>query len=135
MTLISDLIPVVDQARKMIEQTGFRIHKVEFIHITWPLKRGIGTPTITRTLLNPQPKILKYTLEQIIQSGGALIAGDLEISKISKTYTLVQLMGSELPDTQEFFWAINDELYSSIGYQERPIGWNIQVRKTNRKLV
>jgi hypothetical protein len=135
MSLISDLIPVVDSARKIIGDIGFRIHSVKTVHIVWANGIGIGTPTKTEVVLMPIPKVLKYTTEQIVQSGGAITEADLKISKISKIYNLEQLTGGELPKGEEFFWCIDDNYYTVIGYEERPLGWNTHVRRTNRKPI
>jgi hypothetical protein len=133
-SLIDDLRPVVDAARQTIQDVGYRIHDVRLLKITWPVGGvGIGNPTSRQeTILTPRPKVLKYTMEQIIKSGGSVTEADLNISKISKSYSLAQLSGGDLADNIEFFWIVDGVLYNFIGYQERPLGWNVQVRKTNR---
>jgi len=135
MSLIDDLIPVVDDARRVIDQIGFRIHEVKLVTLTWELgKTGIGAPTDKdEVLMDPQPKVLRYRMDKEINSGGAIYDADLEVSKISKTYTLGDLMGGSLPANKEFFWEIDGELYNPIAYQEKAIGWNIWLRRTNRR--
>lgn len=132
MSIIDDLIPVVDAARKAIEDTGFRIHEVKFVTLTWPYEIGIGQPIISSIRMEPQPKVLKYRAEEILVSGGTKTEADLNISKISKTYSLAQLMGHNIGPNQEFFWEIDGVYYKPIAHQERAISWNIQVRRTNR---
>lgn len=132
MSLVSDLIPVVDAARQMIADTGFRVHVIQTVHLTWTNGVGIGTPEVVRTPITPIPKVLKYTTEQIMQSGGAITDADLNVSKISARYTLEELNGGVLPRGQEFFWDVDGVLYTFIGYQKRALGWNVQIRRTNR---
>jgi hypothetical protein len=136
MSLVTDLIPVVDGARKIIEEIGFRLNRVSLTRIVWSNGIGIGTPTsVTEVIMSPQPKILKYTTEQIILSGGAITAVDLNVSKISKIYTLTDLTGGTLTRNEEFFWNVDGVYYTPVGHQERPIGWNVQIRRTNRKAL
>lgn len=132
MSIIDDLIPVVDAARKAIEETGFRIHEVKLVTITWPYNIGMGTPTILSVRMEPQPKVLKYRAEEILASGGIKTETDFEVSKISKNYSLAQLMGHNLNDNQEFFWDIDGVYYRAVGYRKRAISWNIQIQRTNR---
>lgn len=131
-TLIESLIPVVDSARQIIADIGFRIHKVQTIKLEWINGIGIGTSTNTVIDLIPVPKVLKYTTEQVIQSGGTITGTDLNISKISKRYSLVDLTGGELTKNEEFFWIVDGVYHTVIGWEERPIGWNIRLRRTNR---
>lgn len=131
-TLIQGLIPVVDSARQIIVDIGFRIHKVQTVKLEWTNGIGIGTSTKTIVDLVPVPKVLKYTTQQVIESGGAITSSDLNISKISKRYSLVDLNGGVLAKNEEFFWVIDDIYYGVIGWEERPIGWNVSIRRTNR---
>lgn len=133
MSLISDLIPVVDSARQMIADIGVRVHSIQLVHLDWGTNGvGIGTPVKTVVDVTPTPKVLKYTTEQQVESGGAITDSDLNITKISARYTLDELSGGELPKGQEFFWSIDGVLHIYMGYQKRALGWNIRVRRTNR---
>lgn len=134
MSLVDDLIPVVDQARQFIADTGFRVHSINAVKLDWSSTGGIGigTPVITRVPITPTPKVLKYTTEQIIESGGAITDADFNVSKISARYTLEELNGGILPKYIEFFWEIDGVFYTVTGYQKRALSWNIHLRRTNR---
>lgn len=132
MTLRDDLIPVVDDARRMIDvDLGLRLHTVVLRRITWSGGApGLGTPSHADLELEPKPKVRDPAPRERVAEPGRFEEGDRVVEKISATYTEEQLNGGTLADEEEFMWLINGEPYRVVGKPlEKLLGWSVQLRR------
>jgi hypothetical protein len=127
-TLAADLIPVVDDARTLIEGLGFRVRSV-VVRTTTRAGTGVlavGTETHSDVTLTPRPRVRRM-LQNESRAGGLYEAGDLIVDRISATYTRGQLEPSG-----NVVWLVGGEPCKLIGLDQRPMEWMAVVRRTDR---
>lgn len=76
MTIASDVLGILDQARGLVDDLGLRPYRVYLRTIAWSGARsGLGTATTTTTELTVQgtkrPKVKQLSAKDVIASGGA----------------------------------------------------------------
>lgn len=128
MTLASDLQPVLDGARTLIADLGFRVRSV-IIRTTTRAGAGlaaIGTETHSDLTLDPRPRVRQVTQAES-RPGGLHQAGDLTVSRISKLYTR-----SQLDPAGNVVWLVGGEPCTLVSLDERPLEWVATVRRTDR---
>ncbi|MEL6346883.1 MAG: hypothetical protein AAFV53_27470 [Myxococcota bacterium] len=133
-TLRDDIIPVIDEGRRLADELGLRRQTVVIRTRTWSGSEvGRGTPTDVDLTLSPTPKVRRLALRIIAASGGTFEQGDRQVTKISATYDREQLDGSELTEAQELLWLINGEEHTLVGTpEEKNFEWRCVVRHRNR---
>jgi hypothetical protein len=113
-TLARGFINLADSLRDMLTKFGLRTYKVSILKVEWSgNRRGRGTPQVVSELaVLPTPKISAIdSLSEIIQAGGGLESGSLELTQISGRFTEEQLRGhandgEPIPANQEFFYEV-----------------------------
>lgn len=128
MTLATDLIPIVDDARSLIQALGFRVRAV-VVRTTTRAGAGVlavGTETHSDLTLTPRPRVRRM-LQNESRAGGLYEAGDLIVDRISLTYTRAQLEPSG-----NVVWLIDNEPCKLIGLEQRALEWMAIVRRTDR---
>jgi hypothetical protein len=127
-TLAADLIPVVDDARTLIQGLGFRVRSV-VVRTTTRAGTGVlavGTETHSDVTLTPRPRVRRM-LQNESRAGGLYEAGDLIVDRISATYSEAQLDPSG-----NVVWLIDGEPCKLIGLELRALEWMAIVRRTDR---
>jgi hypothetical protein len=127
-TLAADLIPVVDDARTLIQGLGFRVRSV-VVRTTTRAGVGVlavGTETHSDVTLTPRPRVRRM-LQNESRAGGLYEAGDLIVDRISATYSEAQLDPSG-----NVVWLIDGEPCKLIGLELRALEWMAIVRRTDR---
>ena len=128
MTLASDLIPIVDDARSLIQALGFRVRSV-VVRTTARAGTGVlavGTETHSDLTLTPRPRVRRM-LQNESRAGGLYEAGDLVVDRISLTYTR-----SQLEPSGNVVWLIDGDPCKLIGLEQRALEWMAIVRRTDR---
>jgi hypothetical protein len=133
-TLIDDLIPVVDETRELIADLGLRRYSVALRLRTWDGGAlGRGTATDVDTDVEPTPRVRPPSPHRIATSGGAVLDGDRVVDRISATYDEDDLTGGALAAGEEFSWLIDGNPYSLINQPEKQtFGWKVLLRRKNR---
>ncbi len=128
MTLATDLIPVVDSTRALIQGLGFRVRSA-VVRTTTRAGTGVlavGTETHSDLTLTPRPRVRRM-LQNESRAGGLYEAGDLVVDRISLTYTR-----SQLDPSGNVVWLIDGEPCKLIGLEQRALEWMAIVRRTDR---
>lgn len=130
MTLAADLIPVVDSARTLIQNLGFRTKAVYVRVTTRPGTglAGIGTLTHSDLELTPWPRV-RRVLSVESRNAGLYEVGDYIIDRISATYTEAQLRKTT---AVEWCWRVDGDDCKLISLDRRALGWYAVVRRTLR---
>lgn len=133
MTLRDSLIPVVDNARQMVADSGLRPYTVTIRTRVWSGgKIGTGEATDSDLVISPAPKVERFPVRLIASSGGIYQEGDLQITKISATYSEEDLWLSATAGT-EVLWILNEETFRAVTQPERKnFQWKTVVRRLNR---
>lgn len=129
MTLAADLIPVVDNARTLIQNLGFRT-KAVVVRTTTRAGTGlsaIGTETHSDLTLTPWPRV-RRVLSVEARSAGLYEVGDYIIDRISATYTEAQLRKTSV----EWCWRVDGDDCKLISLDLRALGWYAVVRRAAR---
>jgi len=132
-TLRDDLIPVVDEARGLINDLGFRRHAVTVRTTTWSgAKPGLGSKSVVELVLSPPPKVRGISSRRLALAPGRFKDGDRVVDRISATYTADQL-GGALAANQERVWLIDADEYTLIGEPtEKNLAWEVTLRRKAR---
>lgn len=135
MTLRDDLIPVVDDARQLIDDMGLRRFVVVVRKRTWSGGQlGLGTATNVDLTLAPKPKVGDVPERLVFAEPGKFEAGDRFVRRISATYTRAQLDGGTLAANEELVWMLDDVEYALVEVAEhRNFEWRALLRRRNRR--
>lgn len=139
MSLRDDLVPVVDAARQIVADLGFRRVEVVIRRITGAddgiamLLTGANRGTATDLTLDPPPRVSDWVIRGP-DPGGLYREGDQLVTRISATYT-----ESQLNPGGNSVWLLNGEPHGLIKLipQSRPgskvfLGWSAVVRSMRR---
>lgn len=129
MTLRDDLVPVVDQARAILEGLGLRVHPVVVRRRTWSGGApGRGTVTDAELTLEPRPRVSTALPRWASRPAGWTEDHDLVVDRLSLTYTRAQL--EEAEPGEELRWLVGEEEYVLAGpIQERLLSWEVALRR------
>ena len=133
MSLRSDLIPVVDDARALVAGLGLRRYTVIVRTRVWSGgKIGSGDATDTDLEVTPAPKVERLPVRLVASSGGIYEEGDLLVSKISASYVEADLVAAPTGGT-EILWILNGESFRAVTRPEtKNFEWKVVVRRLNR---
>lgn len=129
MSLATDLIPVLDSARTLIDTLGYRPKSV-IVRVTTRAGTGlaaIGTETHSDLTLTPRPRV-RRALSIEAQSAGLTEVGDYIIDRISLTYTEAQLRKA----SGEWCWRVDGDDCKLISLDRQASEWRAVVRRTAR---
>jgi hypothetical protein len=130
MTLRSDLIPVVDETRTLVEDLGLRLHTVATRKRTWAgAEIGLGAATDVDATLDPVPKVKEPSPRLVAAAPGTYESGDRIVAKISASYTKAQLDGGTLGAAEEWHILIDGDPYRVVAVDERAFEWRLHCRK------
>jgi hypothetical protein len=98
---------------------------------TWSgAEAGEGTATDVDTPVSPDPQVKWPGMREILRSGGMIPEGSAEISKVSLTYTLADLLGPELEQGQQFYYVIRGRNYvRTTEPDNNATGWKFMVQR------
>jgi hypothetical protein len=87
-TLRDDLLPVIDDIRKLPGEFGLRRYTVTLRRRVWSgTYAGEGSPTDTDTIVSPTPRVRVLTTEEVASSGGTYREGDFKVDSMTPPYT------------------------------------------------
>lgn len=130
MTLRDDVIPVIDEARELVDDLGLRLCTVQTRLRTWTGSvPGDGSSSDVDTDIEPTPKVREPWPRLIADAPGTYETGDRLISKVSATYTEAQLTGGTLFNSQEWWILIDGDPHRVMGVEKRTFEWRIHVRR------
>lgn len=88
MSLRDELLPVVNDARALVDGLGLRLFDVRVEVRSWSGTRiGAGVLTTASTLtLEPRPRVRDVSAREVASSGGTLRNGDRRITAITPTH-------------------------------------------------
>lgn len=139
MSLRTDLIPVVDAGRTLVSDLGFRQHIVTIRVRDWSGRIGApgGTYTDTDTVLAPRPKVSEPPARMVFDAPGRYEAGDLYVTKVSRTYTEAQLSPPPASSVEVLYIVSDidgtDREYKLVGAPSMlSFGWRLHLRRRNR---
>lgn len=132
-TLVSSLIPVVDQIRQLYTGFGMRPYRVYLVYVEWPSgNRGVGAPQeVARVELTPTPNIRSLdSTQQVLEATGMAEEGSISIDQISARYSEDDLLGKTPlalnpadPRTKrkavQFFWEVVEDRTASAPKRRR----------------
>ena len=89
MSLRDELLPVVNDARALVDELGLRLFDVRVEVRAWSGPRvGSGVLTTLSTLsLDPRPRVRDVSAREVASSGGTLRSGDRRITGITPAHT------------------------------------------------
>lgn len=133
MSLRSDLIPVIDDARAMVADLGLRLHVVKVVTRTWSGSEvGRGTPSDVELTIDPAPKVRPPHPREVSAAQGRYENGDQLVQQISATYTRAELDGGTIAAGVVVFWTIDGEEYRLVGLSQKPFEWRAHLQRMRR---
>lgn len=129
MTLRSDLIPVVDDARSIVDDFGLRPRVVKVRTVTRATTglASIGTsPTNSDLTIDPRPRVSDLT-RNIATAPGIQEQGDYRVTKISAAYTEAQL-----DPGGNSVWVVDDAPCRLVKLELRNFEWRATLVRMNR---
>lgn len=113
-SLVSSLIPCVDQIRDLYTCFGARAYEVALIRTRWTGgKRGVGVEEVFSELkILPTPKVWGMPeIDTVLEAIGEREVGAVQVTEISARYTEEELTGEDLDgnpveEDQHFYWEI-----------------------------
>lgn len=130
MTLRDDLIPVLDDARSVIDDLGLRRRDIAVVTRTTTGEGLDATFDDDVLTLDPRPK-LRMVSQREASADGMYQSGDLRITKISAAYTRAQL-DPVATDTVQAFWTVDGDRYRLVSLEPRSFEWIAVVRSMNQ---
>lgn len=134
-TLRDDLQPVVDEARGIVDELGFRTHEVVVRIRTWTGGEiDCGVPVDVDRVLSPTPKVTGSPPSWAHAEPGRWEDGDRWVTRISRAYTLDDLgLGAPTKGT-EVLWLLCDgeseAEYIAQGHPDRrPLEWRVHLKR------
>lgn len=113
-SLGQSLIPVVDKARDLLTQMGFRPYRVRIVRTRFAgPRRGMGPEVVVHELeLLPTPKVVDLSaLTQEVTAIGVNDGGTVQLQKVSGRYTEETLLGvsptgEQIPSNEAVYYEV-----------------------------
>jgi hypothetical protein len=137
MSIVQDILSITDDILGLRDDLGATKHLVYLFTRTWPATKGVGIPVDAEVQVLPTPFLQDYSQDLRAREGGNVRQGDIIIKHISKqSYPTEDLVDCSVVDAKkvEKYYKINNRLYEVINVKEDYVYWNVQVRKTLKKL-
>lgn len=137
MSIVDDVLSITNDILGLRDELGAIKHHVYIFTRTWPETKGIGIPVDTEVQVLPTPFLQDYSQDLRVREGGNIRQGDIILKHISKqAYPTEDLIDCSVsnPKTMEKYYKINNRLYEVINVKQDYVYWNVQVRKTIKKL-
>lgn len=134
-TLRDDLQPVVDEARAIVDELGFRTHRVVIRIRTWTGGEvDVGTAVDVDRVLTPAPKVTGSPPSWAHAEPGRWERGDRWVTRISRAYTLDDLgLGAPTKGTEVLWLLSDDESEAEYTAQDhpdrRPLEWRVHLKR------
>lgn len=129
MTLRSDLIPVVDDARSIVDDFGLRQRAVKVRTLTRATTglASIGTsPTSSDLTIDPRPRVSDLT-RGVATAPGFVEQGDYRVTKISASYSR-----SQLDPGGDSVWMVDDAPCRLVKLEQRNFEWRATLVRMDR---
>lgn len=133
-TLRDELIPVIDEARGVMDELGLRVRRVAHVVRTWSgAEVGAGTVTEVTTELSPAPRVRQVS-PRSWTSGGEVETSTLQsdqilVDKVSASYEAEWIQGSALTTSQELIYAIDGEPHQLLSAEAKPFEWRLTLAR------
>ena len=120
----------------------------------WPERIGRGVARDLEYLLIPSPRIVDLSVRRMIKPHGQTLEADLLLtSVVENQFDGQKVLGNNIADDllaqfllrfavvppegaqYEFFYKINDKLYSVAAVTRRQVTWDIVLKKTNKGVM
>jgi hypothetical protein len=137
MSIVDDVLSITDDILGLRDDLGAIKHHVYIVTRTWPATKGVGSYVETVEQVLPTPFLQDYSQDLRVREGGNIRQGDIMIKHISKqSYPLEVAVDCSVDDSKkvEKYYKINNRLYEVINVKEEYVYWNVQVRKTLKKV-
>lgn len=137
MSIVSDVLSITDDILGLRDDIGAIKHHVYLFTRTWSVTKGVGTPVDTEVQVLPTPFLQDYSQDLRAREGGSVRQGDIIVKHISKqSYPTEDLIDCSVANstTTERYYKINNRLYEVVNVKEDYVYWNVQVRKTIKKI-
>lgn len=137
MSLRTDLIPCIDDARQVIEDLDLRVHLVVIRTRTWDgPQRGEGAKSDADLTISPRPLVSYPSPRLIAARPGKFEKGDRVVSKITRTLAESDMDDSGLSGVQERFVLINGDEFRVVGRVEvHNFEYKLQVRRMRKRVA
>lgn len=140
--IVNSVIDGLDSILGVVDDIGAVKYPVYIITRTWQGRKGIGTPEDEFEQILPTPHQVNYSQDIRTKTGGAIEAGDILLTMISKerypSQKLIDLSidrEDETPKTMERYYFINDTLYEVKNVRSKYVCWNVLLRAVNKREV
>lgn len=133
MTLRDDLIPVLDDARSVIDDLGLRRRDIAVVTRTITGTGLSATFSDDVLPLDPRPRLRMVSMREA-SADGMYQTGDMRITKISASYTREQLDPVAAAGS-ESFWTVDGDACRLVSLEPRSFEWIAVVRSMNRPAV
>lgn len=144
--LRTSLLPVMQAARGIIDDLGFRTSDVVIRTRTWVGARSAGADYVDELLplTNPRPRVRVLSTREVAASGGRYEMGDLRIDKITPYfagppaggYTPAQLDPPVSSENVEVTYVVTGAFAGEYALEanntDRALGYSVVVKRTNR---
>ena len=141
MSLVSDLLPVVNAGRQLAADLGLRTRAVVVRTRTWSGgKVGSGTASDADVTLTPPPVVSEPPARLVGDAVGMYEAGDIIVTKIARdTYTEAQLMPAVSAGVEVLYLVSDPD--TGVVRQYRLVGaptnvnfaWGLTLRRLDRR--
>lgn len=140
MTLRDELLPVVNDARALVDELGLRLFSVRVEVRQWSGARvGSGIVAVSESLqLSPSPRVRDVSAREVASSGGTLRTGDRRLTGITPAhagggYTPAQLRPTVVSQQERVYVLTGEDGESEWELVEasfdRPFGHELVVRR------
>lgn len=158
MSLMSDNLPILEEARELFDDLGFRQYSVNLVVVDWDGEAGDSNKTITETEIRhangSRPACYHVTQRDILVSGGTYEDVDFVIGPMTPLYNdsifgpggvdIASFQPEDVPNEREVFYRIsgpgldpiNGNLFKKISQEvDRNWSYYFTVRKTATKII
>lgn len=127
MTLRTDLIPVVDDARQLVDDLGLRVRGDVIVRSSTVTGTGLAATTSSSDLtLSPRPRV-SLVSQRSAQPDGLYRAGNIIVDRISATYTR-----SQLDTGAQGVWIIDGKQHRLLSLEQRAFRWRAVLEPLTR---
>lgn len=157
MSLRSDCLPILEEARELFDDLGFRQYSVFLVLVDWSAEAGDSNRTITETQIThsngSRPAVKQVSQKDVLVSGGTYEDMDFVVGPITPSYTddifgqggvnIAEFQPVEVANEREVYYRVfgpgmetAGSLFKKISQEVDP-NWSyyFTIRKTATKLI
>lgn len=136
MSIVEDVLSITDDILGLRDELGAIKEPVYLLTRKWTEKKGVGLYSDMTETIFPTPYLVDYSHKLSVKEGGAIRQGDIILKHISKQrYPKEELIDCSVSDEKtEKWYKIGNRLYEVISVTQDYVYWNVQLRKTIKRL-